>query len=66
MQTLSEFHRVLRADGKVHAIEVDWPMMVVEPIPAETWDALVSAAMHVCRTPDIGAGLNRWTQHSNL
>jgi ubiquinone/menaquinone biosynthesis C-methylase UbiE len=57
LSTLGEFMRVLRPGGKVHAIEGDWPMMVVEPVPPESWHALVSAASHACRTPDIGRKL---------
>jgi ubiquinone/menaquinone biosynthesis C-methylase UbiE len=55
--TLREFWRVLKADGKVHAIEGDWPMMIVEPIPTEIWTALVNSASNACRTPDIGRKL---------
>lgn len=55
--TLREFRRVLRPGGKVHAIEGDWPMMIVEPVPAEHWSNLVRAAGHACRTPDIGRSL---------
>lgn len=57
MVTLGEFKRVLRPDGKLHAIEGDWPMMVVEPVPSETWRALVSAAAHACQTAEIGRKL---------
>jgi len=55
--TLGEFERVLRPGGKVHAIEGDWPMMVVEPVATSSWQALVAAAAHVCRTPEIGRKL---------
>jgi len=55
--TIREFRRVLRAGGKLHAIEGDWPMMVVEPVPSKDWAALVNAASHACRTPDIGRQL---------
>lgn len=55
--TMEEFSRVLRPGGKLHAIEGDWPMMVAEPVPARTWQTLVSAASHACRTPDIGRRL---------
>ena len=55
--SLTEFKRVLRPGGKVHAIEGDWPMMVVEPVPTKTWQALVSNASHACRTPEIGRQL---------
>jgi ubiquinone/menaquinone biosynthesis C-methylase UbiE len=57
MVTIGEFKRFLRPKGKMHAIEGDWPMMVVEPVPTKTWGALVSAAAHACRTPEIGRKL---------
>jgi SAM-dependent methyltransferase len=56
--TVREFKRVLRPNGKVHAIEGDWPMMVVEPVSSSEWKALVDAARHACRTPDIGRKLH--------
>ena len=55
--SLSEIRRVLRPGGKVHAIEGDWPLMVVEPVPTKTWQGLVAAAAHACRTPEIGRKL---------
>jgi ubiquinone/menaquinone biosynthesis C-methylase UbiE len=55
--TIREFRRVLRAGGKLHTIEGDWPMMVIEPVPSKDWVALVNAASHACRTPDIGRKL---------
>ncbi len=58
MATLGEIRRVLCPDGKVHAIEGDWPMMVVEPVPTEVWQAFVSAAAHACQTPNIGRKLS--------
>ena len=45
-RTIREFRRVLRAGGRVHAIEGDWPMMVIEPVPSKDWAALVNAASH--------------------
>jgi len=41
----------------VHAIEGDWPMMVIEPVASKDWAALVNAASYACRTPDIGRKL---------
>src|SRR5262249_51795928 len=52
-----EFRRVLRGGGMVHAIEGDWPMMVIEPVASKDWAALVNAASYACRTPDIGRKL---------
>src|SRR5262245_36766710 len=56
-RTIREFRRVLRTGGKVHAIEGDWPMMIIEPVPSKDWAVLVDAASHACRTPDIGRKL---------
>jgi ubiquinone/menaquinone biosynthesis C-methylase UbiE len=55
--TVREFRRVLRVGGKLHTIEGDWPMMVIEPVPSKDWATLVNAASHACRTPDIGRKL---------
>ncbi len=55
--TIREFMRVLKFGGKLHAIEGDWPMMIVEPVPTKDWAALVDAASHACRTADIGRKL---------
>ena len=55
--TIAEAARVLKPGGRFHAIEGDWPMMVVEPLPSEDWQAVVAAAAHACRTPDIGRKL---------
>lgn len=55
--TIREFHRVLKPGGKVHTIEGDWPMMVVEPVPVKDWNTLVEAAGHACKTPEIGRKL---------
>ena len=57
LATLQEFHRILRPGGRAHAIEGDWPMMVVEPIATPDWQSVVAAASHACRTPDIGRKL---------
>jgi len=54
---LKEFHRVLKLGGRAHAIEGDWDLMVVEPIPKVAWQSLVERASVACRTPDIGRKL---------
>jgi ubiquinone/menaquinone biosynthesis C-methylase UbiE len=64
--TLRECWRVLRPVGKLHAIEGDWPMMVVEPVPAADWSALVNAASRACRTPDIGRKLYTLLRHAGF
>src|SRR5262249_14293755 len=66
-RTIREFRPVLRTGGKVHAIEGDWPMMIIEPVPSKDWVALVDAASHACRTPDIGRklyGLRTWWNYA--
>lgn len=64
--TLSEGRRVLRPGGKVHTIEGDWPMMVLEPVPAADWSALVAAASRACRTPDIGRKLHSFLRQTGF
>jgi SAM-dependent methyltransferase len=64
--TMRECRRVLRPAGKLHAIEGDWPMMVVEPVPAAEWSALVAAASRACRTPDIGRKLFGLLRHAGF
>lgn len=56
-RTMREFKRVLKPDGIAHAIEGDWPMMIVEPLPPDDWAAVVDAASHACRTPNAGRKL---------
>ncbi|MGI9423821.1 MAG: methyltransferase domain-containing protein [Hyphomicrobiaceae bacterium] len=58
LQTLGEFKRTLKPGGIAHAIEGDWPMMIVEPVPSDDWAAVVRAAGHACRTPKIGRRLH--------
>jgi ubiquinone/menaquinone biosynthesis C-methylase UbiE len=65
-QTLREFRRVLRPNGRMHAIEGDWPMMVVEPVRPRDWMALVEAASYACRTPDIGRKLYSMLVHAGF
>jgi ubiquinone/menaquinone biosynthesis C-methylase UbiE len=64
--TLGECRRVLRPAGKLHAIEGDWPMMIVEPVPAKDWSALIAAASRACRTPDIGRRLYGLLRHAGF
>jgi ubiquinone/menaquinone biosynthesis C-methylase UbiE len=56
-ETIRNFRRVLKAGGKVHVIEGDWPMMIVEPVRTKDWVAFVDAASRACRTPNIGRKL---------
>ncbi len=55
--TLSDFRRVLRPGGLVHAIDSDWGMLAVEPIGPERLGELFRAASIAYRTPLIGRKL---------
>jgi ubiquinone/menaquinone biosynthesis C-methylase UbiE len=52
--TFNEFHRVLKTGGKAHAIDSDWGITLLEPVPPEEWNAFIHAAIHVFRSPLIG------------
>ncbi|WP_417519485.1 methyltransferase domain-containing protein [Minwuia sp.] len=56
--TFREFRRVLRPDGLAHAIEGDWGMMIVEPVPADAWQALLQSARWAWPNALIGRQLH--------
>lgn len=58
LATLREFLRVLKPGGKAHVIDSDFAMVVVDPVPPADWRALMDAAMHAFRTPNIGRKLH--------
>jgi SAM-dependent methyltransferase len=55
--TFAEFHRVLRPEGLAHAIEGDWRLTAVEPVPTAEWRAIIEAASWAWPWPEIGRGL---------
>ena len=57
VETLGEFRRVLKPGGLAHAIEGDWRLTAVEPVPTKDWRALIEAAAWAWPRPEIGRGL---------
>jgi ubiquinone/menaquinone biosynthesis C-methylase UbiE len=55
--TLSDFRRVTRTGGLVHAIDSDWGMLTVEPLGAERMSELFAAASAAYREPLVGRKL---------
>ena len=55
--TFKEFRRVLKPGGKAHAIDSDFAMVAIDPVPPSDWRALLDAAAHAFRTPNIGRKL---------
>jgi len=55
--TLREFRRCLRPGGIAHAIEGDWRLTAIEPVPTEDWRALIEAASWAWPRPEIGRAL---------
>ena len=56
---LTEFRRVLRADGLLHIIEGDRRLMALEPIALSDWSDLIDAAAWAWKQPVIGRQLHR-------
>ena len=56
-RTHSEFRRVLKPSGKAHAFDSDFAMLAIDPVPPSDWRALLDAAAHAFRTPNIGRKL---------
>ena len=57
VETLTEFRRCLRPGGIAHAIEGDWRLTAVEPVPTEDWRSLIEAASWAWPRPEIGRSL---------
>jgi SAM-dependent methyltransferase len=57
VHTFTEFRRALRPGGIAHAIEGDWRLTAVEPVPSADWSALIEAASWAWPWPEMGRGL---------
>ena len=57
LSTFMEFKRVLKTGGRAHAIEGDWRLTAVEPVPTEDWRELIDAASWAWPWPEIGRQL---------
>lgn len=64
--TFSEFRRVLRQGGIAHAIESDWSLTAVEPVPTSEWRALIGAASWAWPRPEIGRKLYGYARQAGF
>ena len=64
--TFREFRRILKPGGLVHAIDSDFWMAVVDPVPPALWRAFIDAADHAFRTPTIGRHLYRYAKEAGF
>jgi len=54
LASFTEFRRVVKPGGKVHAIDSDFYMTAFDPVSPEDWRIVLDAAIHAFRTPAIG------------
>jgi ubiquinone/menaquinone biosynthesis C-methylase UbiE len=66
VETLTEFRRVLRPGGIAHAIEGDWHLTAIEPVPTSEWQAVIEAASWAWPRPKIGRGLYRFMRQAGF
>ena len=63
---IEEFKRVTQPRGRVHIIDSDWSMMVLEPVGADKLRQLFNAASMAYNTPEIGRQLYGLMRHAGL
>ena len=57
LASFTEFRRVVRPGGKMHAIDSDFYMAAFDPVSPLDWRHVLDAAIHAFRTPEIGRRL---------
>jgi hypothetical protein len=65
-ETFREFQRILKTGGKAQAIDSDFAIFAIDSVPPTKWRALVDAAEHAFRTPNIGRKLYGLTQAASF
>ncbi|MEM7026055.1 MAG: methyltransferase domain-containing protein, partial [Pseudomonadota bacterium] len=66
LATLTEFRRCLRPQGIAHAIEGDWRLTAVEPVPTDDWRALIEAASWAWPRPEMGRQLYGYAREAGF
>jgi SAM-dependent methyltransferase len=64
--TMKQLRRALRPGGLFHAIDSDWNLTVVEPVPTATWREIVDAASWAWPRPEMGRQLHGLASRSGF
>jgi ubiquinone/menaquinone biosynthesis C-methylase UbiE len=64
--TFEEFRRALKPGGIAHAIESDWSLTLVEPVPTGDWAEVIRAASWAWRTPEVGRKLHGFAHRAGF
>ena len=66
VETLTEFRRALRPGGIALAIEGDWRLTAIEPVPTHEWRAVIEAAIWAWPHPEIGRQLYGYARRAGF
>jgi len=64
--TLSEFRRTLKPGGIALAIEGDWYLTAVQPVPTDAWRKVIDAASWAWPRPEIGRSLYGYARQAGF